>query len=224
MTFSNRNLKHADAARLLGVSGKALRLYENRGLVVPDRTAAGWWVYGPAVLARAAKIVALRGLRLSLAEIEWVLAGDGRGLQFAIETNQCVLEARLQALIAAKIRDLPGTLAQGAEPELQVLQQLVGQASEPAVDFNLLCPWGDDRFTLRDLAARTFIIGPLGSGKTRLAMRLAETLDDTAFLDLARLENDSAAAQARIMSESTLRARVDKALGWMVEDGLDHAS
>jgi len=39
-----------------------------------------------------------------------------------------------------------------------------------------------------------YIIGPLGSGKTRLARRLAETLPDAVFLGLDRLEHGSAAA------------------------------
>jgi len=39
----------------LGVSAKALRLYEQRGLIAPLRTAAGWRVYGPDEMARAAR-------------------------------------------------------------------------------------------------------------------------------------------------------------------------
>ena len=38
-------LSPADAARRLGVSAKALRLYEQHGLVAPGRTAAGWRAY-----------------------------------------------------------------------------------------------------------------------------------------------------------------------------------
>jgi DNA-binding transcriptional MerR regulator len=34
-------LSAADAARRLGVSAKALRLYEERGLIAPGRTSAG---------------------------------------------------------------------------------------------------------------------------------------------------------------------------------------
>jgi pantothenate kinase-related protein Tda10 len=45
-----------------------------------------------------------------------------------------------------------------------------------SVAFNLPWPWGGERFELSDIPAITYITGPLGSGKTRLAGRLAETL------------------------------------------------
>lgn len=35
-------LNPSEAARRLGISIKALRLYEQRGLITPKRTAAGW--------------------------------------------------------------------------------------------------------------------------------------------------------------------------------------
>ena len=56
MTPSPRFLNPSEAARRLGVSAKALRLYEQRGLLVPARTAAGWRSYGPAEMARAARL------------------------------------------------------------------------------------------------------------------------------------------------------------------------
>ncbi len=56
----------SEAARKLGVSVKALRLYEQRGLVAPLRTAAGWRAYGPAEMERAAEVVALRGLGFTM--------------------------------------------------------------------------------------------------------------------------------------------------------------
>ena len=42
------------------MSTKALRVYEQRGLLRPARTAAGWRAYGPQQMARLAEIVALR--------------------------------------------------------------------------------------------------------------------------------------------------------------------
>lgn len=53
--------RSAEVARRLGVSGKALRLYEARGLVRAGRTAAGWRVYGPEQIARRHPILALKG-------------------------------------------------------------------------------------------------------------------------------------------------------------------
>ena len=68
MRSSIRFLSPSEAAKRLGVSTKALRLYEQRGLVAPGRTAAGWRAYGPEQMAQAGEIVALRRLGLSLAQ------------------------------------------------------------------------------------------------------------------------------------------------------------
>jgi DNA-binding transcriptional MerR regulator len=88
-------LNPSAAAQRLGVSAKALRLYEQRGLVAPRRTAAGWRVYGPDEMARAAEIVALRALGFSLSQILRVLADDPRGLEPALAAHQAILEGRI---------------------------------------------------------------------------------------------------------------------------------
>ena len=80
-------LNPSDAARKLGVSAKALRLYEQRGLIAPIRTAAGWRAYGPDEMSRAAEIVALRQLGLSLGQIACVLGGDARSLEPALAAH-----------------------------------------------------------------------------------------------------------------------------------------
>ena len=67
MNSSPQFLNPSEAAKRLGVSAKALRLYEQRGLIAPVRTAAGWRVYGPDEMARVTEIAALRELGLSLA-------------------------------------------------------------------------------------------------------------------------------------------------------------
>jgi hypothetical protein len=59
---SQRFLNPSEAARRLGVSAKALRLYEQHGLIKPIRTAAGWRSYGASEMARAAEIATLRAL------------------------------------------------------------------------------------------------------------------------------------------------------------------
>jgi len=74
-------LNPAAAAQRLGVSAKALRLYEQRGLITPRRTAAGWRAYGPDEIARAAEVIALRALGFSIAQIARVLGDDPRGLE-----------------------------------------------------------------------------------------------------------------------------------------------
>ena len=93
------------------------------------------------------------------------------------------------------------------------------QPASCSVSFDLPWPWGGERFELNDVRALNYIIGPLGSGKTRLARRLAEALPDAVFLGLDRLEHGCAAALARRDADPALKSRVDQTLAWLVEDG-----
>ena len=220
MTSSAPFLNPSEAASRLGVSVKALRLYEQRGLVAPLRTAVGWRAYGPDQMARAAEIVALRTLGLSLAAVARVLGGDPQGLEPALAAHQAALEERIRGLAAtlAKVRGMRADLAQGNAPAAGDLTHLLGTAAGLGVAFDLPRPWGGERFELRDIRALNYIIGPLGSGKTRLAQRLAEALPGAAFLGLDRLV-DGAAAHARLGTDPALKSRVDAILARLIEDG-----
>jgi DNA-binding transcriptional MerR regulator len=210
VSSSAQFLNLSAAARRLGVSAKALRLYEQRGLVAPSRTAAGWRVYGPDEMARATEIIALRALGLSLAQIARVLGDGARGLEPALAAHQTILEGRIRQLIGAveKVRDLRAGLAQGKPP-----------TADLNVAFDLPWPWGGERFELRDVRSLNYIIGPLGSGKTRLARRLAETLPNAAFLGLDRLQHGGAVVRAQLDADPTLKSKVDQTLACLIEDG-----
>jgi DNA-binding transcriptional MerR regulator len=69
-----RHFSPAEAAERLGVSVKALRIYERRGMVAPLRTAAGWRAYGPDQIARLHQVLALKSLGLPLARIAELVA------------------------------------------------------------------------------------------------------------------------------------------------------
>ena len=209
------------AAQRLGVTAKALRLYEQRGLVAPTRTAAGWRVYGPDEMARAAEIIALRALGLSLVQIARVLGDNPQGLEPALAAHQATLEGRIRQLVGAveKVRDLRTGLAQGKPATVRELARLLGPTAEFSVAFDLPWPWGGERFELRDVRPLNYIIGPLGSGKTRLAMRLAESLPDATFLGLDRLEHGGAAARVQLDADPALKSRVDQTLARLVKDG-----
>ena len=220
MSASAEFLNPSEAARRLGVSAKALRLYEQRGLVAPVRTAAGWRAYGPGEMTRAAEIASLRALGLSLAQVARVLGGDAESLEPALSAHQATLEGRIRQIAGAieKVRGLRADLARGQAPAVGELAQLLGPGSGISVAFALPWPWGGERFELRDIKPLTWITGPLGSGKTQLAQRLAETLPGAALLGLERLA-DGAAAQERLDADPALKSRVDQALAWLIEDG-----
>jgi len=226
VTASAQYLNPAEAAKQLGVSAKALRLYEQRGLVAPVRTRAGWRAYGPAEMARAAEIAALRALGLSLTQVARVLCGDSSGLEPALAAHQASLEdqARRLAATVERVRGLRADLAQGQAPAAAELARLAGAPGEPAVAFDLPWPWGGERFELRDIRPLTYVIGPLGSGKTRLIQALAETLPNTALAGLERLADDGAAARGQLAADPALKARVDAVAAWMAEDGAQTSS
>lgn len=220
MSSSPRYLNPSEAAERLGVSAKALRLYEQRGLVSPGRTAAGWRAYGPDEMARAAEIVSLRALGLSLSQVARVLGGDPQGLEPALAAHQSSLETRMHELagVVEKVRTLRTNLARGETPAAGELARLLGPAAGLSVAFDLPWPWGGERFELTDIRPLNYIIGPLGSGKTRLAQRLAETLPGAAYLGLDRSADD-AAVEAQLDADPTLRSHVEHTLDWLVGDG-----
>ena len=225
MSASVPFLNPSEAARRLGVSAKALRLYEQRGLIAPVRTAAGWRAYGPDEMARVAEIVALRELGLSLAQVARVLEGDAESLETALAAHQAALEARVHQLAGAvdKVRRLRADVAGGRAPAPSELARLLKPASSFGVAFDLAFdlpwPWSGERFELQDIRALNYIVGPLGSGKTRLARRIAETLPGAAFLGLDRLADGGEAAGAKFARDPALKSRVDRTLAWLVEDG-----
>lgn len=74
------HLSPAETAKRFGISIKALRLYEQHGLLKPLRTTNGstgaaWRVYGSDQIARLHQILALKRLGLSLGQIGELLAG-----------------------------------------------------------------------------------------------------------------------------------------------------
>jgi hypothetical protein len=173
-------------------------------------------------MARAAEIVALRALGLSLSQVARVVGDDPQGLEPALAAHQAILEGRIRELagVVEKVRDLRAGLAQGKSPTGRELVRLLGPLAEYSVAFDLPWPWGGERFELSDVRPLNYIIGPLGSGKTRLAKRLAETLPNAVFLGLDRLKHGGAAARAQLDADPALKSRVDQTLAWLVEDGV----
>lgn len=214
-------LNPSDAARRLGVSVKALRIYEQHGLVTPVRSAAGWRAYGPDEMNRAAEVAALRDLGFSLAQVARVLNGDTLGLEKALAEHQATLERQVREIAGTveRVGRLRGDLAGGHAPTVGELARLQTPTAELVVAFNLPWPWGGERFELRCVRPLNYVTGPLFSGKTKLAQRLAETLPNATFVRLERVAESNAASRVKIDADPVLRSRVDQALDWLVEDG-----
>lgn len=220
MSSSISFLSPSEAAGRLGVSVKTLRVYEDRGLVRPTRTAAGWRTYGPEQLALAAEIVGLRSLGFSLAQVEGVLGGVPDGLEAALADHQARVEVELARIGARldRIGALRRSLASGETLAVKDFAGLAPGPDRPVASFDLPWPWGGERFELSDVRAINYIVGPLGSGKTRLAMLIARRLPDARFLGLDRLERIAEIRQA-LEENATARQDVEAALAWLLDDG-----
>jgi MerR family transcriptional regulator, thiopeptide resistance regulator len=131
-------------ARRLGVSPKALRVYERHGLVTPARTSAGWRTYGPDQAARLHQVIVLKQLGMSLKQIADLLAGRLASLDALLELQQRVLEARRSdldralSLVAAARRKL----ARGEDLSPHDLIQLTRETTMATAD-KTPNPWRD---------------------------------------------------------------------------------
>lgn len=98
----NETLDIGEVAARTGLSHRALRFYEARGLVTPLRTAAGRRVYGPGELARLHAVIALKRAGFSLAAIGRTLAGRQTDLAGLVAAQIADLDHRLDELTASR--------------------------------------------------------------------------------------------------------------------------
>jgi MerR family transcriptional regulator, thiopeptide resistance regulator len=88
----------AETARVLGVTVKALRVFERHGLVQTQRTAAGWRVYGQDELLRLHQIIWLKRLGLKLAQIGAILHDPSVDLDRLLALQEDVLHDRKRSV------------------------------------------------------------------------------------------------------------------------------
>lgn len=214
-----RNLTPAQAAVHLGVSAKTLRLYEQGRLLTPGRSSAGWRLYSPADLERAAIIVSLRTLGLSLAQVARTIDGDPNALDAGLVAHEERLgrQARQIDIARQRLRRLRDDISRGKQLDAASLDVVLGRAATVAVGFALHWPWAGEWFQARDIGPLNFITGPLGSGKTRFAERLAVELPDAVYLGLDRLSD--AGVSQQIEKDAALAARVENTLDWLEGEG-----
>jgi DNA-binding transcriptional MerR regulator len=115
MAANEQHLNPAEVARRLGLSPKALRLYEEQGLVTPVRAANGWRAYGPKEIAVLHQVVALKRLGLPLSRIAELLHRRPVALETLLAVQERALSregARVEHALAL-VRSARATLATG---------------------------------------------------------------------------------------------------------------
>src|SRR5262249_36796098 len=124
------NLSPTETARRFGVTIKALRLYESRGLLKPVRSKSGWRTYGPDQVARLHQILALKRLGLSLASIAQLLASaDTLATVLALQDQALAAEARRGARGLAVVRAARAKLKAGEALSIDDLATLSKETS-----------------------------------------------------------------------------------------------
>jgi DNA-binding transcriptional MerR regulator len=131
-------LTAADCASRIGITIRALRVYEREGLIRPRRTGQGWRAYGTAELLRLHQILALKRLGLSLARIGALLGGAPANLDRTLalqEDSLTQLRVRLDhslALIAAARAKIAGAASLSTAELVQLIRET--EMTEPDAD------------------------------------------------------------------------------------------
>jgi MerR family transcriptional regulator, thiopeptide resistance regulator len=151
----DRHLSPQEVASRFGVSIKALRLYEQRGLLTPMRSEAGWRTYGPVQIARLHQIVALKRLGLSLAQIgELLLGRDDLDAVLALQEQVLSRQSQSVAQALALLRSARAKLASGQALSIDDLANLntetVMQNLTDEERYKLMKPISDKYFTPED--------------------------------------------------------------------------
>ncbi|MEZ5284967.1 MAG: MerR family transcriptional regulator [Vicinamibacterales bacterium] len=192
------------AARVLGVSIKALRVYEQAGLIRPPRSPAGWRLYGTRELDDARDVIAWRRLGIGLADIATLQAADAGKRRKLLRVYQAALEARAEA-VAAATQHAGGRRQDSAVDPSQPARRRPRRRAWDHVAVELPWPWDGERWVLDGLGPLTFITGPLGSGKTRLAHCLARAIPGASFVGLDRLDDGASSARNRLSGDPRSR-------------------
>ncbi|MFO1183508.1 MAG: MerR family transcriptional regulator [Bauldia sp.] len=130
MTTGNGDTAAATATRL-GLTVRALRVFEQRGLLRPPRSAAGWRVYGDAEIARLHQIVALKRLGLKLSQIAALLNGRRIDLDRLLEAQASALEQqrdRIDSALAA-IRRARRRIGRSEPPGIEELVAIIRETN-----------------------------------------------------------------------------------------------
>ena len=124
-------LEANECAARIGLSKRALRLYEEHGLIRPRRTQKGWRLYGADEIARLHEILALKRVGLSLQRITALLQGKAVDLAGILDIQHDLLadqrERAEQGL--ALVRAAQAKLAAGTSLTADELIRLAKEAN-----------------------------------------------------------------------------------------------
>jgi len=118
-----------EVARRTGLTSRALRFYEARGLVAPLRAYSGRRFYGPAELERINQIVALKRAGLTLAQIERLTARRPLDLARLIDAQLEALTARRTEIAEAEalLRSVKSRIDRGEPVDVATFCSLIRQ-------------------------------------------------------------------------------------------------
>lgn len=92
----------ATIAKRLGIGAKALRLWEEEGLIKPHRLANGWRVFRAVDVVDAWRITSLKGLGFSLRAIKALLSRGTPSFDVILSVQEKVLGDQLDRITRAK--------------------------------------------------------------------------------------------------------------------------
>lgn len=122
-------LTAAECAQRLGLTTKALRVYEDRGLIAPRRTEKNWRLYGSGEIARLNEILMLQQLGLTLSRIGQVLSGQPTDLGDFLKVQEETLRAR-HARIGQSLALVHSLQSKQASGEVLSLDDMIKLAKE----------------------------------------------------------------------------------------------
>jgi DNA-binding transcriptional MerR regulator len=144
-------VKIKEAAERLGISQRAIRFYEKKGLLAPARRESGYREFDGDDIWRLQTIVALREAGMPIADIRTALAGidarDGNRLMELLELQRSVLFAKwveMKQIIETTDRMIE-SLRQNRAPALDDLYQLAERSRRLREQRAWEDKWGFDR-------------------------------------------------------------------------------
>ncbi len=131
-------LTAAECASRIGLTVRALRLYEARGLLMPRRTEKNWRLYGAREIARLSEILVLKQLGLSLSSIVELLVNQESRFDELLAVQQVNLTERRNQM-EQSLRLVTALREKAARGEVLSVEDLLKlaketQMSEPTSD------------------------------------------------------------------------------------------